>query len=99
MVTLQWAHYQYFDAIQFLKQGVLANGSAVTDYKYGTYNIPEEFGYCASLNTNNAKYGFNNILKELLVTVSDENVNSNYIQNVTVSDMNIEGFNYLTFEF
>ncbi len=86
-VTFSWAGYQSIDIIQFYKQGIIKDSASFKDVKMGTYNIPEKFIINDEDLPDSDKISYSSeIMREFLDSISDEKENSNYIQDVTMTD-------------
>ena len=93
-VTLQWASYDYLDAVQFYKQEKMTDGMQPKDLVMGTFNIPEKFKIDLTSSTRFKKYDYTKILKSLL----SESENDNYYQNVTVKKDEEKDLSYITLD-
>ena len=93
-VTLQWASYDYLDAVQFYKQEKMTDGMQPKDLTMGTFNVPEKFKIDLTASTRFKKYDYTEILKSLL---SDDE-NDNYYQNITVKKDEEKDLSYITLD-
>lgn len=95
-VTLQWALYDYLDAVQFYKQDKMTDELQPKDLTMGTFNVPDKFKIDFSSATAAAtkKLDYTEILKSLLLSEENEN----YYQNVNVSRDEEKEISYVTLD-
>lgn len=93
-VTLQWASYDYLDAVQFYKQNKMSEEMQPKDLTMGTFNVPDKFIIDMSSYAATQKLDYTEIFKSLL---SDEE-NENYYQDVSVKKDEEKDIFYITLD-
>ena len=98
-VTLAWAHYEYLDMLQFLRQGIVENGESVESIPMQAKDIPEEFAaFKKSILTGvyQTRCAYSPVLKEMIKEQAVTANESDYIAKTVESKKDGEGYSYIT---